>query len=93
MSEWRGSNRLFNGWMGSRLVARPLPADRSSVPNKPVVAWGSLEFGQWVVVAVIGVLCSLPPAKRRALPETENHIMAVPKLAISSATTVAVPGS
>ncbi len=80
MSEWRGSNRLFNGWIGSRLVARPLPADRSSVPNKPVVAFGTLEFGQWVaVVAVTGVLCSLPPAKRRALPETENDMMAVPK--------------
>jgi len=68
MSEWRGSNRLFNGWTGSGLVG-PLPADRSSVANKPALL--ELLVGQRVVT---GVLCSLSPAKRRALPEIENEM-------------------
>lgn len=77
MSEWRGSNRLFNGWLSSRLGG-PLPADRSSVPNKPAVALASL-VDQWVAT---GFLCSLAPAKRRALPEIENQMMAskIPRL-------------
>ena len=67
MSEWRGSNRLFNGWTGSRLVG-PLPVDRSSVANKPVLL--GLLVGQREVT---GLLCSLSPAKRRALPEMEKQ--------------------
>jgi len=67
MSEWRGSNRLFNGWTGSRLVG-PLPVDRSSVANKPALL--GLLVGQREVT---GLLCSLSPAKRRALPEMEKR--------------------
>ena len=66
MSEWRGSNRLFNGGLNCGLLA-PLPADRSSIPNRSVVALGSLV----VQCAVTGFLCSLLPAKRKILPEIE----------------------